>query len=76
MQTFKVWLENSCQEERRLWVYRCPQCQKDEAYNGVPGSGRTFRGSAECVNCKHAFSALGKTPVSKEGPLVGEFKLS
>lgn len=59
-------------DERRLSVYKCPFCNKNEAYNGEPGSGFTFRGSAKCAACGKSFSAMGQTPVSNEGPLIGE----
>lgn len=71
MQNFKIWLENSEQDnERRLWVYQCPQCLKNELYNGIPNTGTMFRGGGKCANCGHSCSVLDKEPVSKQGPLL------
>lgn len=58
---------------RRLWVYRCPNCGGD-AYNGVPGSGFTFKGSAKCSDCSESFAVCvpGVKPISENGPLIGD----
>ena len=59
------------ESEDRLNVYKCPYCG-GEAYNGVPGSGFTFRGSAKCSECNKSYSAVHQKPISEDGPLIGE----
>lgn len=54
---------------RRLRVYECPYCGGD-AYNGIPGKGVLYRGSAKCSRCDQGFAAIGRKPKDKEGPLL------
>ena len=69
--TFASFLEG---KQDKLWVYECPLCGAD-AYNGKPGEGLRFRGSAECSKCHKQFSAIRQIPKSKDGPLVGQEKI-
>lgn len=58
--------------KERLWVYDCPRCG-GEAYNGVPGKGMHYRGSARCSKCHEGFAVVvpGVKPKHKNGPEVG-----
>lgn len=69
--TFKEFLlAESTVAERRLSVYECPYCG-GEAYNGVPGSGYTFRGSLKCSKCNESYAGIGQKRISENGPLIG-----
>ncbi len=52
-------------------LIECPYCDGD-AYNGDPENGTLFRGGAKCSQCGKTFSAIGRTPKSKEGPVLQE----
>lgn len=60
--------DTTTDDEDRLWVYECPHCGGD-AYNGIPGTGVIFRGSAKCSKCTGSFVAVRRAPKSKHGPL-------
>lgn len=58
-------------EEYRLGRYQCPRCKGPNAFNGLPGTGTTFRGSGTCMDCHYGFSIVGSglKPIG-DGPLV------
>lgn len=70
--TFKEFmLLETADNNDRLRIYRCPYCGGN-AYNGEPGSGFTYRGSAKCSACNESFSAIKMKPISENGPLIGQ----
>ena len=75
MKDFKEFLLNENSSEGHLWIYKCPFCGGN-AYNGDPENGTRFRGSAVCSKCEKGFSAIGQTPISKNGPKLIPRKLS
>lgn len=46
-------------EKRYLGRYKCPHCGGTNLYNGIPGTGTTFRGSGVCADCKESCSIVG-----------------
>ncbi len=63
-------LTEESDSNRRLSVYKCPFCG-GEAYDGIPGSGWTFRGSIQCSECAKSCAAHGQKRISEHGPLIG-----
>lgn len=58
--------------KEKLAVYQCPRCGGD-AYNGVPGCGLRYRGSAKCSKCHEGFAVVvpGVKPKHRDGPEIG-----
>ena len=46
-------------EKRYLSRYKCPHCGGTNMYNGIPGTGITFRGSGHCQDCDKRCSIVG-----------------
>lgn len=46
-------------EKRYLGRYKCPHCGGTNLFNGIPGTGTTFRGSGVCDDCKKSCSIVG-----------------
>lgn len=58
-------------DARCLSRYKCPVCGGTNAFNGVPGTGTTFRGSGVCQDngCKFSIVGLRLKPIGK-GPKI------
>lgn len=52
-------ISKAATEKRYLGRYKCPHCGGTNAYNGIPGSGMTFRGGGHCQDCDKGFSIVG-----------------
>lgn len=46
-------------EKRYLGRYKCPHCGGTNLFNGIPGTGTTFRGSGVCQDCQKSCSIVG-----------------
>lgn len=46
-------------EKRYLGRYKCPHCGGTNLFNGIPGTGTTFRGSGHCQDCDKGCSIVG-----------------
>ncbi len=42
-----------------LGRYKCPNCGGTNLFNGIPGTGTTFRGSGHCQDCDEGCSIVG-----------------
>lgn len=42
-----------------LGRYKCPHCGGTNMFNGIPGTGTTFRGSGHCQDCDKGCSIVG-----------------
>lgn len=46
-------------EKHYLGRYTCPHCGGTNMFNGIPGTGTSFRGSGMCQDCKRGCSIVG-----------------